>query len=81
MTSRQLTIFDSGEICSHCKQDPGILARHWPGFLDADTGQLVCSRCRSIHYQKKAASGFPGLYSEMPVQIPVPAAIKNLIRQ
>jgi hypothetical protein len=67
--------------CDHCgkgksKKSNALL---FDGFRDADTGQIVCSNCRKLHYFRKAkASGslqIRGIkyslgemtYSEMPV--------------
>jgi hypothetical protein len=46
------------------------------GFRDGDTGELVCNRCRDIHYRKKQkalnlANG-EMLYSEFPVMALAP---------
>jgi len=68
--TRQLTIFDTGHVCSICLQDPGRdRGIQWNGFWDANTRQLICWPCRDHHYKLKAANGLPGLYSEMPVPL------------
>jgi hypothetical protein len=58
--------------CVYCKRDPGSKNNPdlWDGFLDMDTNEHVCSRCRKIHYQVKfKQSKFKNLYSEFPVSI------------
>jgi len=44
----------------------------WNGFLDKDTGELVCMDCKSFHYymkqEKRRKQGIEGMtYSEFPV--------------
>lgn len=60
-------------LCSHCQKDPGPKTPGsivWRGFIDNDTGQLVCSDCRARHYQSKFKNPeLRGLYSELPVII------------
>jgi len=59
-------------ICHHCGNDPGLKAGStvvWNGFEDQDNGQLCCNGCKQVHYEKKAAAGMQGLYSEFPVII------------
>ncbi len=67
----QLDFTRSGICCDYCGEDPGIKEISsvvWNGFLDKDTGQHVCFRCRDAHYQKKfEIEDFKGLYSEFPV--------------
>lgn len=64
-------------ICVHCKRDPGTKPNGvWKGFLDKDTGQLVCWKCQARHYREKFKD--PELahqYSEMPV-IGVPTQLR-----
>jgi len=57
------------KACSYCgservKKNNSFL---WDGFLDADTGQLVCNQCKTHHYQEKNKGDLRHLYSEMPV--------------
>ena len=55
-------------ICAHCKTNPGQKPNGlFRGFRDADTGELVCSHCRTLHYQRKAKTEHAGKYSEVPV--------------
>lgn len=58
------------KICDHCKKNPGPDPRNkilWNGFYDKDTDQLVCWKCRIIHYRKKWKTKFKYLYTEFPV--------------
>lgn len=58
------------KVCEYCKKDPGAVKHNkflWNGFLDKDTGQLVCMKCRRKHYREKAKTKFKGLYTEFPV--------------
>ena len=44
-------------ICDYCNTNPGSKPHSkalWNGFLDEDTGQHVCFRCRDEHYAQKA---------------------------
>lgn len=66
----QLTIFSTGVLCDHCKNDPGRKSEVvWDGFLDKDTGQHVCFDCQRKHYELKSKTEHKGLYSEFPVTI------------
>jgi DNA-directed RNA polymerase subunit RPC12/RpoP len=55
--------------CAYCQKEfvpsqknPYIAS----GFRDQDTGQHVCTNCKTKHYQQKALNGMAGLYSEVP---------------
>lgn len=62
----QLNLFTTKQ-CTHCRRypGPGKNPRLWDGFLDKDTGQLVCWRCHTRHYKHKK----PLTYSEVPVPL------------
>lgn len=52
----QLNLF-TGKTCVHCGENPGTKPGNpslWDGFLDKDTGALVCTGCRDEHYIRKA---------------------------
>lgn len=61
--------------CDHCnaelkpRANSPILA---DGFLDTDTGQNVCLQCKPKHYKLKKEAGMEGLFSEMPIVLPLP---------
>ena len=70
--SYQLTIFGTGIICSHCKNDPGRDPKNpylWNGFKDQDNKQNCCSNCKDHHYQVKALTDKKGMYSEFPLMV------------
>lgn len=57
------------KICEH-SENPGAKEdseNMWKGFLDKDTNQLVCFKCRQKHYEAKAKTKFKNLYTEFPV--------------
>ncbi|NYJ27536.1 hypothetical protein GGE08_001579 [Muricauda sp. ARW1Y1] len=60
-------LFSHLPCCTYCQIAPKpsnpVL---FNGFLDADTGQLVCWNCRDEHYRHKENSEHRGKYSEMP---------------
>ncbi len=70
----QLNLF-TDKTCAHCGENPGVSPRNpnlWNGFIDRDTDQHVCWKCKNIHYQEKAKtmnlkSGM--IYSEQPVML------------
>lgn len=74
----QLNLFSdhSCDYCGHGEPNPKNPLL-WNGFLDQDTGQMVCRSCKSIHYIAKARDmnmlAEDGItikamtYSEMPV--------------
>lgn len=70
----QLTIFDTGIKCDHCKTDPGakkeINSVVWNGFRDLDNGKRVCFKCKERHYHEKSLTDKKYLYSEVPIVIP-----------
>jgi hypothetical protein len=54
----QLNLF-TNKICFVCGKNPGISPRNpnlWNGFLDKETGNLVCWKCRKIYYGKTPAT-------------------------
>ena len=58
------------KVCVYCGKNPGADKQNkylWNGFLDKDTDQLVCMKCRKKHYFKKSKTKFKGLYTEFPV--------------
>lgn len=58
------------KICEYCGENPGAKENSenmWNGFLDKDTNQLVCFKCRQKHYEAKAKTKFKYLYTEFPV--------------
>lgn len=58
------------KVCEYCGENPGAKPGKkfiWNGFIDKDTNQLVCSRCREKHYKKKSKTKYKNLYSEFPV--------------
>ncbi|MBE62740.1 MAG: hypothetical protein CMB89_10310 [Flammeovirgaceae bacterium] len=59
--------------CSHCGEDPGTKDGSivWKGFLDHDTGEKCCNKCKALHYNKKfSIPELRGLYSEFPLTVP-----------
>lgn len=62
-----MNLFSELKCCDYCgvppKPDNPVL---FNGFLDADTGHLVCWNCRDIHYGAKSKSEHAGKFSEMP---------------
>lgn len=58
------------KICEYCGKNPGAKVDSeniWNGFLDMDTNQLVCFKCRQKHYEGKSKTKFKYLYTEFPV--------------
>lgn len=68
----QLNLF-SNIRCYICSTDPGPSDKNpnlWFGFLDQDTKDHVCWKCKVQHYKNKMnLKGMEGLYSEVPVMI------------
>ncbi len=72
----QLDLF-SGICCDYCKLDPGAAPKNpdlWWGFMDADTQQRVCHRCRENHYIIKAKN------RGTLVTMEVPKAFKKMLK-
>lgn len=67
----EMILFEA--FCHYCKKNPGLRPKsdvQWLGFLDADTQQYVCLKCKERHYTAKFRNPeLIGLYSEMPVII------------
>lgn len=51
----QLNLFTDKQCayCGHGEPKPGN-PDLWNGFMDQDTGDLVCFKCKTIHYISKA---------------------------
>lgn len=65
-------------ICSYCRKDPGTKPNGLlKGFRDQDTGQIVCSQCRNLHYMQKGKGEHAGKYSEVPVMAEAPQLTLN----
>lgn len=69
----QPTLF-SDKSCDYCGHGEASAKNPllWDGFLDQDTSELVCNRCKGVHYYKKQqqlrSQGIEGMtYSEFPV--------------
>jgi hypothetical protein len=64
-----LPLFEQ-KICSICGENPGRAENgfHWNGFIDCETDELVCWKCRDKHYENKKQK-FNGMvqFVEMPV--------------
>ncbi|MDC6367227.1 MULTISPECIES: hypothetical protein [Flavobacteriaceae] len=58
--------------CCYCNSNPGNRPNSivWNGFLDLDTGQGVCFKCRALHYDQKNRTELAGLFTEFPVIVP-----------
>ena len=54
----QLDLF-SDKVCTYCGDNPGPGKNSvlWNGFLDKETGDLVCWKCRKKHYGIKSNYG------------------------
>lgn len=65
---KQLNLFTDYE-CGYCgasdvsPKNPDL----FDGFLDADTGDIVCRSCKAKHYEVKRQGEHGGKYTEMPV--------------
>ena len=67
-----MNMMKTKKICDHCRKDPGPDMRNkilWNGFIDKDSNQLVCWKCRARHYKKKSRTEFANMYTEMPVML------------
>ena len=65
---KQLRINNEMPACYYC-QMPLLLKPDsivFQGFIDQDTNQIVCSKCKGTHYQSKPEKTF----SEMPITLP-----------
>lgn len=57
-------------ICEYCKveikpkNENEIIGL---GFIDGDTNQIVCWKCRDRHYLEKAKTKYADLYTEFPL--------------
>lgn len=69
----QLNLFHKIITCYHCGADPGAGTNPylWAGFLDNETKQHVCNKCRKVHYQDKLSKSPTGgiIMQELPVII------------
>lgn len=68
-----MEVIDQVHKCIHCGEDPGVKEGSvvWKGFLDQDTGEKCCTRCKPEHYRKKFKNPeLRGLYSEVPLIVP-----------
>lgn len=63
-----INLFNDSIKCAHCNEyleisgkNPNLLN----GFMDQDTNEYSCWKCKYLHYRKKQQN----TYSEMPVMI------------